>query len=211
MEQTKLERLLISEISGVDEPANQLDGWMVTKSVDGGEPVTAPEGVEFEEHTSEPVSESNDSIVAKIKGILLGTPGKDIDMEKTELVAILAESNEALAKSLGEAVTEALAKSVVPAEGEEQPTVEATIEEPVATLTAEDVAKAVSEAVEEATVKSNEIFEAILGRIEGIETALGMVARKSLDGQEGGTEEPVEKATPKLADAIESAFARGRR
>lgn len=35
MEPTKLERLLISEVSGVDAPANQLDGWMVTKSREG--------------------------------------------------------------------------------------------------------------------------------------------------------------------------------
>jgi hypothetical protein len=29
---TKLETLLMEEISGVDDPANQLPGWMVTKS-----------------------------------------------------------------------------------------------------------------------------------------------------------------------------------
>jgi hypothetical protein len=28
----RLERLLISEVSGVDDPANELPGWMVTKA-----------------------------------------------------------------------------------------------------------------------------------------------------------------------------------
>lgn len=33
MEQVKLERLFMEEVSGVDDPANQLPGWMVQKSV----------------------------------------------------------------------------------------------------------------------------------------------------------------------------------
>ena len=32
----KLEKLLIAEVSGVDDPANEIPGWMVTKNADAG-------------------------------------------------------------------------------------------------------------------------------------------------------------------------------
>jgi hypothetical protein len=35
VEQTRLERLLIEEVSGVDSPASNLSGWMVTKAAGG--------------------------------------------------------------------------------------------------------------------------------------------------------------------------------
>jgi hypothetical protein len=38
MDQVKLERLLIQDVSGVDDPANQLPGWLVTKARGAGLP-----------------------------------------------------------------------------------------------------------------------------------------------------------------------------
>jgi hypothetical protein len=292
MESVLLDKLFISEVSGVDDPANQLPGWMVTKAsgeqpdaflilADEMEAVTKasdskqPYGdvtyadpgyqkdgkkrypLDTEEHiraawsyinqgdnasvyTAEQVASikakiksamkkigatvesdtskdaSSESIVAKIKGILLGTPGEEgIEMEKQELLDALAERDEALVK----AVAEAVSKSVAPAEGE---SVEETAAAPAAeaapapaaeaapTLSVEDVTKAITEAIEEHVVKQyNEIFEKVIDRLEACESALGVAARKSLDGQESGeATEPVTKATPDLADAITAAFKR---
>ncbi len=286
METVRLEKLLIQEVSGVDSPANQLDGWMVTKSAEGssvdfllvlagemeavtkasaskepyGDVTYADPGyqkdgkkrypLDTEEHiraawsyvnqgdnadlyTSDQLAAikgkikaamkrigaevaddtkkeaSPESIVAKIKGILLGAPTEreDIDMEKDELVAAIVEGNEPLVK----AVTDALAKSAAPAEGEGA--TEATAEaapavEATPALTVEDVAKATAEALEAALAPYNEIIEKALDRIEGVEKHLGVAARKSLDGQEANEGEPVEKSTPDLGDAISAAFRR---
>lgn len=186
MEQVKLERLFMEEISGVDDPANQLPGWMVTKATDA-----APT-----------------KIVAKVKELLLGAPtdGKDdIDMERDELVAILAEERAANADAIAKAVAEAVSKSVAPAEGATEGETE-----PVA-VTSEDVVKAVTEAVEKVEKAYNEILENLITRLEGCETSLGIAARKSLEGQEDGApaEEGVTKVAPKtpdLGDAIAAAF-----
>jgi len=288
MEQTKLDSLLISEVSGVDDPANQLPGWMVTKAAGGNaadlllvlanemealtkasttkEPYgnveyadpgyqkdgkkrypldteehiraawsyinaednaalyTAEQlaevkgkikaamkkiGAEVEEDTSKAASDS-ESIVARIKGILsLGSPiEKGIEMEKDELLAVLADRDEALAKSISEAVAEAVSKSVAPAEGEgtgeETPAAEAA-----PAVDVEGVTKAAVEAaVAEVESKYNEILEKALDRIETLEQRLGVAARKSLDGQESGEGEPVTKSTPDLGDAIAAAFTR---
>jgi hypothetical protein len=157
------------------------------------------------------------NLLARVKGIVLGSPGKEYDMEHDDFVKALGENNDALAS----AVAEAVAKSLAPAEGEtsatatEAPAAPA-VEETTPALTAEDVAKAVSEAVasaieEHVTKQYNEIFEAVLDRIAGIEDHLGYAARKSLDGQEGSSApeatEPVTKSTPDLGDAILKAFA----
>jgi len=285
MESVKLDKLLIQEVSGVDDPANMLPGWMVTKAAGDGSPdlllVLAGEmelltkasdskqpygdvtyadpgyqkdgkkrypldteehvraawsyinqadngdlysaeqlasikakikaamkklGAKVEETTTK---DASDTIVAKIKGILnLGAPtGKEDDMEKDEFVAALSENNEVLAK----AVAEAVSKAVAPAEGESKGAAETTPEVPAA-LTVEDVTKTVTEVIEEHVTKAyNDLFEKVLDRIEGIETHIGVAARKSLDGQEAGSTEgstPVTKKAPDLGDAISAAFKR---
>lgn len=40
---TKLERLFIGEVSGVDDPANEIPGWMVSKSVSGDAVLFGPD------------------------------------------------------------------------------------------------------------------------------------------------------------------------
>lgn len=193
MEPTKLEKLLISEVSGVDSPANQLDGWMVTKSASGSEP----------------------NIVARIKEALLGTPtGKDdLDMDRTELVEVLGENNEALAK----AVAAAVAESIAPAEGEgtteETEAKETEVSAEVTAETAEALGEAISKSIQDkldtALQPYNDILEKVLDRLERAESAFGVAARKSIEGQEVGPDgEPVEKSTPDLADAISAAFKR---
>lgn len=183
MEQTRLEKLLISEVSGVDDPANQLPGWMVTKAA------AAPD------------------IVAKVKGIIFGAPtDKEINVEKDELVTILEESNKALVPALAEAVAEAVSKSVAPPEAAPATEAAPAVEAPA--LSAEAIAE-VTKAVEAVVAPYNEILEKVLDRLEGTENALGIVARKSLDGQETAEGEATTKATPKtpdLGDAISAAF-----
>lgn len=283
MEQVKLDRLLISEVSGVDDPANQLPGWMVTKSAGGkdatpdlllvlaneievltkasdskqpygdvkyADPGYQKDGkkrypLDSEAHiraawsyiaqadnadlytadqltaikakiksalkelgaTAETTSattktsSSAESIVAKIKGILSpGAPREEIEMEKDELVAAFTEGIAPLVA----AVTDAVSKSVAPVEG-------ATTEETATSdaKTVEAVVKAVTEHFEGVTKTYNEIFEKVIERLEGVETKLGVAARKSLDGQETTEDgEPVTKATPDLGDAIAAAFKR---
>lgn len=284
MEPVKLERLLIQEVSGVDDPANELPGWMVTKSASGNASAALLLGVAAEMETLTKASDSKqpygdvkyadpgyqkdgkkrypldtethvraawsyinqadnaslytaeqlasikakikaamkdigattededsssttkgtaESIVAKIKGILLGAPREEIEMEKDELVAAIVEGNEPLVK----AVTDAVSKSVAPTEGATTEETKAT--EADATQVAA-VTKAVTDYLDEHVVKQyNEILEKAFIRIEAVETHLGVAARKSLDGQET-TEagEPVVKKAPDLGDAIAAAFKR---
>lgn len=280
MESVRLDRLLISEVSGVDDPANQLPGWMVTKAAGDGalnlllvlademEAVTKASdskqpygdveyadpgyqkdgkkrypldtethiraawsyinqadnadlysaeqltsikakvkaamkklGAETEDNTTKDAN--SDTIVAKIKGILLGAPtGKEDDVEKQEFVEALSENNGVLA----EAVADAVSKSLAPAKGEGATEETATAAE---ALSAEDVSKTVTEVIEEHVIKQyNDIFEKVLNRIENIEKHLGVAAKKSLDGQEAetATAESVEKSAPDLGDAIAAAF-----
>ena len=277
MESTKLEKLLISEVSGVDDPANELPGWMVTKSkedayfsvasemerftkaADSKKPYGDVEyadpgyqedgkkrypldtethiraawsyinqadnadlysaenlgkikakikaamkriGAEVTDMTAK--SDSDTNIVAKIKAMLLGAPtGKDdVDMDSAELKAILAENNEALAG----AVAEAVAKSVPsPAEGEGATEVPVPVE--TGTETDAITAEVIQKTIEEALAPHLELFEKFLDRIVRVESALGVAAKKSLDGQEGETTETVEKSTPDLSAAIAGALA----
>ena len=153
----------------------------------------------------------SENIVATIKGNLLGTPTEQEgeDMDKDELVAAIVEGNEPLVK----AVTDAVAKSLTPAEGEGATVTPAAVETPAAedapAFTEAQIGE-VTKAVEALLAPYNEIFEKVLDRLEGTEKHLGIAARKSLDGQESGEGEgePVVKATPDLGDAIAAALTR---
>lgn len=203
MEQTKLERLLMSEVSGVDDPANQLPGWMVAKSVEATTTKAAP------------------TKLAKIKTALgLGDPpGQEgLDMDRDELTAILDEREDALVNKVADAL---VAKSA-PTEGEgaTEPTAVETPEPEAApvvaeALSAEDVAKAIEAGVNAGTealrADMTAVFEALIERFEKTEKHIGIAARTSLDGQEAdaeGATEPVEKTAPDLGDAIATALRR---
>jgi hypothetical protein len=282
METVKLDKLFIEEVSGVDHPANQLEGWMVVKSADQPDPLLLvademetvtkassskePYGdvtyadpgfqkdgkkrypLDTEAHVraawsyinqednaslysaeqvasvkakikaamkklgadmGDDMKKSSETIVAKLKGIILGAPtGKEDDMEKAEFVEALGEHTDVLAK----AVADAVAKAVAPAPGEGA----AEVATPAAdAVTAESVVKAINEAIEVALTEKvekqyNDLIEKVLDRIEGIEKHIGIAARKSLDGQEtaDAAGEPVTKSTPDLGDAIAAAFKR---
>lgn len=187
MAAVKLERLIMKEISGVDDPANEIPGWMVAKAAGA----------------------DDTSIVGKLFKAL--SAGKDdIDMTMDELNAELdtrfAAFTEELTKAVGQTVSEALAKSAV----EETPAGE-TATAPVATaapieaapvatpaIDADTVAKAIEAGIEKAMTPVIDALDAVIDRTAALEK--GTVLRKSLDGQEGGGDET--PAEPTLKDAI---------
>jgi len=124
------------------------------------------------------------SILDRLRKVL---DGKDeIEMTQDELNAAL----DARMGALGDELVEKLRKSVEAPSAEGAPAVEAApAVEPAATpetpaepqLSIEDVTKA----IEEGMKPYHDIFEAVIDRVGNIETALGIAARKSLDGQEG--------------------------
>lgn len=59
MQQTKLETLLITEVSGVDDPANELPGWMVTKARRGDDLLTTVKAIIFRPRNLSDVSEES--------------------------------------------------------------------------------------------------------------------------------------------------------
>lgn len=188
----KLEKLLVEEVSGVDAPANMLDGWVVAKSA-------AESGAdESAETVDDEVSAQPPTTLGKIRDLLFPARKDDIEMTSEELAAILDERESALVEKVAEIVT----KSVAPVEGtpgDETPAapaapaaevVEAPAEVEATGLSTEDVTKAIQDAFE----PYNTILEKALERVERIEAAFGIAARKSLEGQEDGTT-PVEKTT----------------
>jgi hypothetical protein len=196
---TKLEGLLIKEISGVDDPANEAPGWMVAKSGTTGD-VLPEGGIVIHQHFNTDTTNVVDveapapaeaealSVVGKIKALLTGK--EDIDKTKEELAIELdsrfADLSETL-KSLVPASIEA------PAEvAEVAPEIAAVPE--VAGVSAEDVAKA----IEDGLAPFLEVIDKTLDRIAGIESAL--VIRKGLDGQESRDESA--DTTPTLNDAF---------
>jgi hypothetical protein len=178
----KLEQLIIKEVSGVDDPANEIPGFMVLKSSDASTDSSADS------------TEAATTIVGKIKALLTGK--EDIDMTKEELTSELDGRFAAINEKLTE-----LTKSVeVPVEGTPADPVEPAAEvDAVDLLTAEDIAKAVQDGV----TPILEIIEKTLDRIERIESSLTI--RKSLDGQELN-EDGTEVKAPDLSDAIKAAL-----
>lgn len=197
---TKLEGLLIKEISGVDDPANEAPGWMVAKSGTVADPALGT-GIVVHQHFNTDTATPADveapapaeaealSVVGKIKALLTGK--EDIDMTKEELAIELdsrfADLSETL-KSLVPASVEA------PAEVAEVAPEIAAVPETVPGVSAEDVAKA----IEDGLAPFLEVIDKTLDRIAGIESAL--VIRKGLDGQESRDESA--DTTPTLNDAF---------
>lgn len=191
----KLEKLFIAEVSGVDDPANELPGWMVAKSA----------GLSDAELEGSADDETATSIVEKIKNLILG---KEIDVTKDEV----AEVFDAKSDELVEKIAERLSKSVEPATSEATteaaaPAAEAApaapaaevVDEPAApALSAEDIAKA----FEEAQAPLLEILDKVLDRVEALEK--GTATRKSLTGQEDNHEDAPEE--PTVQDAIKAAL-----
>ena len=210
MDATKLEKLLISEVSGVDDPANEVPGWMIAKAAEAAGAASAAEPVVIPADVVAPLDAP--TIVEKIKNLLFPTERKDdVDMTVDELNGVLDERFAALTETLGESLAKSLAPPVEgageaaavinPASATEA--VAVVVEEPVPGITAEDVSKA----IEEAFAPYHEIFEKTLDRVERIEQALATGARKSLDGQEdGGTTKPDAPTTSTLTDAVGKAL-----
>lgn len=196
-EAVKLEKLLIAEVSGVDDPANEIPGFMVRKATvevtpEGDDVAAAAEAVESTEAIS---------LVGKIKNLLQLPVGKeDLNMDKAELQEILAETITPIA-----AQVTALSKSVEELANTEAPAVvEATVvDEGDPALTVEDVAKGIEAGIEPIL----EILEKALDRIEAVEKRL--TGRQSVDGQESNDSGDVEKNTNSVRSAIAKALSNG--
>lgn len=195
MEAKKLEKLLISEVSGVDRPANMLDGWMIQKSVDG-------------EAAAQEQDET--SLIGKIRALLATgstNAGKDdISMTTEELAKELDDRFAAFGETLNERLTKATEDAATAAAAAAAATApEAETAPETAAVTIEDVTKAIEAGLEAAIAPVLEICDKALDRIAGLEK--GSVTRKSIDGQENGLETE-EQPTPTVGDAIAKAFSR---
>lgn len=196
---TKLEQLLIKEISGVDDPANEIPGFMVLKSADGEATPTVDETVTPSEATDDT------SIVQRIRNLLTGK--EDLEMNKDELTAVLDEREDALVEKFAAIVAKSVEAPVVKGvEETETPVIEETpvvaeIADVEPAMTAADITKA----IEDVLAPVVEALDKTLDRVERLESTLpGLAIRKSLDGQEGD-ETPVVH-TPTLGDAIGAAL-----
>jgi hypothetical protein len=192
---TKLEGLLIKEISGVDDPANEVPGWMVAKSGTVAADPAASEGSADPATVAEAVAPAPAeaealSVVGKIRALLTGK--EDIDMTKEEMNAELDVRFDALSETIKSLVPAAVE---APAEVAEIPAETAAADPVVVGVTAEDVSKA----IEDGLAPFLEVIDKTLDRIAGIESAL--VIRKSLTGQESRDDETADN-TPTLNDAF---------
>lgn len=177
MNPVELKKLLINEVSGVDDPANEIPGWMVQKAAEPGETAAA----------AAPVEDAT-SFVTRLKDALgVGTGKEHDDMTPEELKAELDTRDTALVDSIGKAVAEAVTKAVTPAEAAPAPAAPApaaTETAPAVGLQIEDVETALIAGIEKALEPYNTALEAVLNRLENTEKAFGIAARTSLDGQE---------------------------
>lgn len=204
---TKLERLLIKEISGVDDPANETPGWMVAKSAetsgDSAAQIVIHQHISPAPGTPDEAPASPDgealSVVGKIKALLTGK--EDIEMTKEEMNAELDARFEGLTETL---------KSLIPAPSETPAPIEAVVEVPAAEAPATEDAQPVltnedlTKAVQDGLAPFLEVIDKTLDRIAGIEDTLAI--RKSLDGQEERAPESADNK-PTLDDAFSKALA----
>lgn len=233
---TRLEQLVLKEISGVDDPANEAPGFAIFKAKDS----------QTESATEASSDGRETTIFGKLLRAVTGGKGDDLEMDRSELEGILKERDERLLAGVADVV-----KGLLPADETKDETVEkdatdetdadavekdATDESATDTkdetvekdttdetddvekdttekdtavekdapeaLTAEDVAKAIGEAL----APYLELSTALLGRIEAVEGRFAGVARKSLEGQEGGEPADETPSTPTLKSAFGAAL-----
>lgn len=154
-------------------------------------------------------AEDATTILGRIKKILSATPTEEIDMTSEELTAQLDERLAPLV-ALGEKV-DTLSKAVEDAQAGAPAAIEKIETTPDETaVVAADVAKAieagVTAGVEKALEPYNDILDAVIDRVAGVEKYLAFETRKSLTGQEGGEDEVEKEAIPTVGDAIAKAL-----
>ncbi len=196
-----MEKLHIAEVSGVDDPANAVPGWMVTKAADSLSDAEVA-GIEVDPAGAEDAT----SIVEKIRNLLFG---KEIEVTPDELKATLDERDTVLVEKFAEivkasvepapaseATTEAPAAEAAPAPAEVE-----TTDTSAPALSAEDIAKAIEDGIQPVL----EILDKTLDRVEALESR--SATRKSIDGQETGeNDEPVKET---VGSAIAKALGHG--
>lgn len=206
---TKLEKLLIGEVSGVDDPANETPGWLVMKAASAAS------------SSADASATANAADAAPtLKDRLALLFGKEDDgMTEDALKAILDEREDALVEKL--AVKLAPTAPEAPA----APAVEATAltekasapEAPAPAAPAPEAAPAAldAEAIEKAAVAKVEAIleplvkalDAVIDRLAAVEARFA--TRQSIPAQDPAAgEEGVAKTTNTVGSAIEAAFRR---
>lgn len=194
---TKLAQMRIDEVSGVDSPANLTDGWLMRKAVTDA--ITAPD-------TDESVLSRMAAWFRKAEETQSTDSEGEIDMTQEELTAALEAQTEAIGKSVGDAVSAALAASeTARAEAEATATAEAETAAAAEAAAVEPVTEPAAETVEAPAAVTVEQFGELSERVETIAKAIELLSeplkslvsksatRTSID--EPATE-PVEKAAP---------------
>lgn len=239
-EATRLEQLILKEISGVDDPANEAPGFAIFKAKDS----------QTKSATEASGNGRETTIFGKLLRAVTGEKGDVLDMERSELESILKERDERILAGVADVVkgllpateettdapvekdatdtTDADAavekdatdtsatdtEAAVEKDATDAPVVEKdetatdAVEKEAATeaITGEDVAKAIGEAL----APYLELSTALLGRIEAVESRFAGVARKSLEGQEGGAAADETPSTPTLKSAFGAALSGAR-
>jgi hypothetical protein len=158
----RLMKLRIDEVSGVDSPANEADGWGVLKSK---KPMTTAEEEIFRKLAGEDGAAVSTSVSAT--AVSIGAAPDPADALARKVADGDLESAQAL-------------RVLIPDEDEFVQKVRDAIPAPPAAAPEIDIQKA----VDEATVEYTDLIEKLLDRNEKLEEANTRLARKSLDGQE---------------------------
>jgi hypothetical protein len=155
-------------------------------------------------------AEDATTILGRIKKVLSATPTEEIDMTSEELTAQLDERLAPLVAlgekvdTLSKAVEDAQAGAPAAIEKIEPSTDEATAAADARVAKAIEVG--VTAGIEKGLEPYNDILDAVLNRVAGVEKYLAFETRKSLTGQEGESGEGEQEATPTVGDAIAKAL-----
>lgn len=202
---TRLAQLKIEEVSGVDEPANEVPGWLLAKSKDlegvikevedahNGLLTALTSADQYLEDAPEDVKTAADLLKSHVNSLADSDEDRpnfigramsyfkrkeDIEMTKDELLEALAANTTDTTEAIAEAVGKAVAAAMpAPVVAEVVETGETEVVEPVATVALEDFAK-LAERVES-------IADAVEKSAAAIHTILEKSAKRAaIEGQE---------------------------
>lgn len=227
---TKLAKLQIDEVSGVDDPANEIPGWLLAKSKDlegvieeveaahNGllKSITdadkyledAPEDVQaaaalLKTHVTSLADTDDDRRSFIGRALSYFKRKEEIEMTKDELLEALNAHTEAMTAAVGDAISKAVAEATPAAPVEPEAKETEKVDE------TEDVAKTVSvEDFEKLTERVEAIAEVVSKSADALTAIIQKSAKRTaLDGQE----DEVSKGKDNKPSALGQAFAQALR